>query len=444
MNRAHHPEHHASLRPAPSDPSKPSVLVVDDVEANLVAFRALLDGLGCEVVVAKSGNEALRQLLKREFAILLLDVQMPEMDGYEVALHARQNPATREVPIIFLTADHHSEEKVLRGYGSGAVDFLFKPLNPSVLRSKVRVFLELYGQRRQIADAKIALERKNLELQNLADSNAALAEKFRIANEELEKAYRELQTTQAQLVQSAKMASLGELVAGVAHEINNPLSFAVSHLDTARRIFEKLEPECTASLAEASAVAWKRAMSRIVEMAGGLDRIAELVIKLRTFSRLDEGEQKKVSMKECVDSVLMILAHRMGDRIRAEKDLREPDQIDCFPGLLNQALLNLVSNAIDAIEGEGRVAISTGIEGDVFAIKVADTGHGIPEGLRERVLEPFFTTKPVGAGTGLGLSITYSIVRKHGGTLELSSGADGGTVAAIRLPLETVGRQHAS
>jgi two-component system, NtrC family, sensor kinase len=425
-------------------PLRPAVLVVDDVEANLVALRALLDGMECEVVVAKSGNEALRQLLKREFAVILLDVQMPEMDGYEVAHHARENPTTRDVPIIFLTAAHHSEDNVLRGYGSGAVDFLFKPIDPPILRSKVRVFLELYTQRRQIADAKAALERSNIELQLLADSNAALAEKFRTANEELEKAYRELQTTQAQLIQSAKMASLGELVAGVAHEINNPLSFATSHLDTTRRIFQKIEPECQKALSEANLASWTRADSRLREMATGLERIAELVVKLRTFSRLDEGERKKVSIRECVESVLMILAHRMGNRIRVETRLGEPDRIDCFAGLLNQALLNLVSNAIDAIEGEGQVTVASGAEGDVFSITVSDTGHGIPDDLRERVLEPFFTTKPVGQGTGLGLSITYSIVRKHGGTLELSRRDGGGTVAAIRLPMtSTPGRQHA-
>jgi two-component system, NtrC family, sensor kinase len=444
MNRSPLPAA-ASRWPSVAAPTRPPVLIVDDVEANLVALRALLDGLSCEVVVAKSGNEALRQLLKREFAVILLDVQMPEMDGYEVAHHARENPSTRDIPIIFLTAAHHSEDNVLRGYGSGAVDFLFKPIDPPILRSKVRVFLELYAQRRQIADAKTALERSNTELRQLADSNAALAEKFRAANEDLEKAYRELQTTQGQLIQSAKMASLGELVAGVAHEINNPLSFATSHLDTARRIFEKIEPECRPALSEASVASWTRADSRLREMATGLERIAELVVKLRTFSRLDEGEQKKVSIRECVESVLMILQHRMGDRIRVEKHLGEPDRIDCFAGLLNQALLNLVSNAIDAIEGEGQVTVTTGAEGDAFAITVTDTGCGIPDDLRERVLEPFFTTKPVGQGTGLGLSITYSIVRRHGGTLELSRREGGGTVASIRLPMnDGAGRQHAS
>jgi two-component system NtrC family sensor kinase len=241
------------------------------------------------------------------------------------------------------------------------------------------------------------------------------------------------------------MASLGELVAGVAHEINNPLSFATSHLDTARKLLKQLEPECRPALSAASLEGWRRAESRLKEMATGLGRIGELVVKLRTFSRLDEGEQKMVSMRECVESVLMILEHRTGERIRVETRLGEPDELECFPSLLNQALLNLVANAIDAIAGTGTVTVATGAEGDVYAITVTDTGQGIPVELRERVLEPFFTTKPVGQGTGLGLSITYSIIRKHGGTLELSPRNGGGTVVAIRLPMtSTAGRQHVS
>ncbi len=388
----------------------PAVLVVDDVEANLIAISALLEGMGCEVVWARSGNEALRQLLRRQFAVLLLDVQMPEMDGYEVAHHARHNPATQEVPIIFLTAAHNDEENVMRGYGSGAVDFLFKPINPSILRSKVRVFLELYNGRRQIAEA-----------------------------------YAELKATQARLIQSAKMASLGELVAGVAHEINNPLAFAISHLETARRSLRQVFAQPENALSAEGRAHWDRAESRLREMGLGLDRIRELVLKLRTFSRLDEGERKQVSVRESVESILFILHHRLKDRIQIETHFGEPDVIDCFPSLLNQSIMNLVSNSIDAIEGPGAVTISTGAVGDAYVIEVADTGKGIPEHLSERVLEPFFTTKPVGQGTGLGLSIAYSIVKKHGGTLDLSSAVGRGTTATVRIPLASAaGRQHAT
>jgi two-component system, NtrC family, sensor kinase len=394
--------------------TRPAVLAVDDVEANLVALQALLEDMDCDVVLARSGNDALRHLLRREFAVVLLDVQMPEMDGYEVAHHARRNPSTRDVPIIFLTAANNSEGMVLRGYGSGAVDFLFKPLNASILRSKVRVFLELHAAHKKVEVANSALERSNAELHA---------------------AYTDLQTTHAQLVQSAKMASLGELVAGVAHEINNPLSFVLSHLDTVRRKLSQLEPELPGPLSDSAREKWQRAHERLNEIGPGLERIRELVIKLRTFSRLDEGERKRVSIRECIESVLTILGHRLRGSIVVETDFGSPDQADCYASLLNQAIMNLVSNSIDAMAGGGVLRISTGSQGALYSIVVTDSGPGIPVALRERVLEPFFTTKPVGQGTGLGLSITYSIVRKHQGTIELSEPPGGGASIAIRFPL---------
>ena len=406
---------------APDSEELPAVLIVDDVEANLVVLRALLEGVRCRVTSASSGEQALRALLRGEFAVILLDVQMPEMDGYEVARHMRMHPATCEIPIIFLTATHDSDEHVARGYGSGAVDFLLKPIDGVVLLGKVRVFLELFAGRKKLAKANQQLEAKNLDLQQ--------------ANEQLQAAYRELQATQSQLVQSAKMASLGELVAGVAHEINNPLAFVLSHLETTRRIMEQLRSEQTEAVTERAEGQWRRAQSRLSETELGLGRIRDLVLKLRTFSRLDEGERKRVSVSECVDAVVTILGHRLKDRIKLELELTPPDLLDCFPSLLNQVLLNLVANSIDAIENEGTITISAGAQGDEFVIAVADSGSGIAADVRDRVLEPFFTTKPVGEGTGLGLSIAYSIMKKHSGSLELSDAPGGGTVATLRLPL---------
>ncbi len=380
----------------------PKLLVVDDVDANLVAMEAVLDGLPCELVLAKSGNEALRHLLKSSFAAMLLDVQMPEMDGYEVAQHARSNPQTRQVPIIFLTAKHETTDDALRGYGTGAVDFLLKPVSPSVLRSKVRVFLELHEKRAEV-----------------------------------ERAYDELQVAQTQLVQSAKMASLGELVAGVAHEINNPLAFATSHLATARTCLER----CEAVLQERSAPdvlgAWNKANQRLSEMHLGLERISELVLQLRTFSRLDEGERKEVDFAECLNSVLMILGHRLGDTISVHLDLRGPDRFECFPGPLNVALLNLLSNAIDAVGEAGNITVATELAAEMLTISVIDDGVGIPAEIQSRVFEPFFTTKPVGKGTGMGLSISYSIAQKHGGSLQAFSSPGRGTTMCLSIPLSS-------
>jgi two-component system, NtrC family, sensor kinase len=413
----------------------PAVLIVDDVEANLVAIEALIAGMDCQVVLARSGDAALRQLLRRDFALVLLDVQMPEMDGFEVARNMSLDPVAREIPILFLTAMHENDSSVLKGYGSGAVDFLFKPVNPTILRGKVRVFLDLYRARQKLAASREALEKANRELTLVAHAKAALAEEFRGANVELATAYQSLASTQSQLVQAAKMASLGELVAGIAHEINNPLAFLQSHLHTVQRSLAELEPVVRPGLSEPLSKHWQRAQNRLSEMHLGLERVAELVIKLRTFSRLDEGAVKRVSVRECVESVLTISRHRFGERIQVRTEYGQPDLLECYSGLLNQALMNLVSNCVDAMPDGGTLTICTGHEAHRYAISVADTGVGIPKDLRHKVCEPFFTTKPPGQGTGLGLSLTYSIVQRHGGTLEIEDNGERGTKVTIGLPL---------
>jgi two-component system NtrC family sensor kinase len=428
------PEVTTAIFSEPPTHEPPAVLVVDDVEANLRVLKAVLDNLDCEVVCATSGQSALKILLRRHFAVVLLDLQMPEMDGYEVARHIRMSPARREIPIVFLTA-HDAEDHELRAYDSGAVDFLFKPINTAVLRSKVRVFLDLYAGRQQLGLANQLLELRNAELRTAADAEAEVARSLRRTNEELRLAYAELQSTQVQLVHAAKMASLGELVAGVAHEINSPLAFVQSHLTTAQKCLTDFRGKLGQELPEGAEEPWRKAEVRLTETGVGLGRIGDLVLKLRSFSRLDEGERKVASIKESLDSVLTILGHRLQGQIVVETTYTPPDLIDCYPALLNQVLLNLIGNAIDAIAGPGSISISAGADGPDYVISVIDSGPGIPAGLNEKVLEPFFTTKPVGAGTGLGLSIAYSIIQKHHGVLTLGNAPGGGAVATIRLPL---------
>ena len=401
----------SSAEPFGEQSSRPKVLVVDDMPANLALAEAILEPLFCEVLVARSGREALTVIQDHEVAVLLLDVQMPGMDGYEVANRVRQDPKTRKVPIIFQTAASVGDENVLRGYGSGAVDFLFKPISATILRSKIQVFLELYQSQRRIMDAK----------------------------QDLERAYAELKSTQAQLVQSAKMASLGELVAGIAHELNNPLAFVLSHVGTAKRSLDKAERLPASPFLKLAEEDWSRAMNRLSETSSGLERIRDLVLKLRVFSRIDEGERKSVSIRESIESVLLILVYRLQEGITVERQYGPDDVVECYPSLLNQAILNVLVNAIDAIEENGSVTIRTGVNDLGHFIRITDNGPGIPAELRERVVEPFFTTKAPGKGTGLGLSITYSIMQKHGGALEFDCPPGEGTTVTLTLP-GTVGR----
>lgn len=163
--------------------------------------------------------------------------------------------------------------------------------------------------------------------------------------------------------------------------------------------------------------------------------MSDLVTQLRTFSRLDEGQFKSVLFKECVDSVLMILGHRLGHGVQVELALNGPERFECYPGPLNLALMNLVTNAIDAVGEKGTICISTDVIDESIVIGVKDDGIGVAKDVQSRLFEPFFTTKPIGKGTGLGLAIAYSIAQKHGGSLEFVSVPGEGALVTLRLPL---------
>jgi two-component system, NtrC family, sensor kinase len=416
------------------------ILAIDDSPSYLHELLAVLGGEGYGVVPARSGEEGLEMLVAQEFDCVLLDLLMPGIDGIETCRRIKASQVLRDIPLIMLTATE-DREAMIEALSSGADDFISKSSELEVLKARVRAQL----RRKQFEDEHRSIREKLLRSQieaaearaarELAETRAKLVEALELKNHELTHAYRELQTAQSQLVQSAKLASLGELVAGVAHEINNPLAFVISHLGTVRRSVAKIDAKFRSVLGDEEAVGWQRAIDRMAEMDGGLARMRELVLKLRTFSRLDEGERKTVSIRECVESLLTILGHRFKDRIEVQTCYEEPDLVECYPGLLTQAIMNLVANAIDAIPEHGTITISTGTALDLYQISITDTGTGIPAALRSRVLDPFFTTKPVGQGTGLGLSITYSIVKKHGGTLEFHDGEGGGTKVVIRFPM---------
>ncbi len=424
------------------------ILTVDDSATYSNELANVLRGEGYEVVQARSGQEALDLLAAQSVDCILLDLVMPGLDGLETCRRIKAAPVVRDIPLVMLTANE-DRSAMIEGLSTGAEDFISKSSDFEVLKARVRAQLrrrQFEDEHREIREKLLRSELEATEARaarELAETRAKLMEELERKHAELARAYEDLKATQSRLVQAAKMASLGELVAGVAHEINNPLAFVTSHLNTVERSMVKLEGALDPTAREATSEQRERAKHRLREMAGGLSRIRDLVLKLRTFSRLDEGERKTVNMEDSVNSLLTILGHRLRGRITVVTKFGEPALLDCYPGPLNQAMMNLVSNAIDAIKGPGTITITTGTAENAYLIRIADTGPGIPPELRERVFDPFFTTKPVGEGTGLGLSITYSIVRKHGGTLELSSGDEGGTVADIRLPLTQSARPPA-
>jgi DNA-binding response OmpR family regulator/anti-sigma regulatory factor (Ser/Thr protein kinase) len=410
------------------------ILAVDDNDAYREALANALREEGYDVISARSGEEAIELLAVQAVDCVLLDMSLPGIDGMETCRRLKSSPL-RDIPLVIVSTVE-DKKAMLEGLSLGADDYVEKSATFEILKARVRAQL----RRRQVEDETRRVREQLLQgeieasearaARALAETRAQLVEQLERKNQDLQEAYQALQATQAQLVQSAKMASLGQLVAGVAHEINNPLSFALSHLNTVRKSLNKVGAQLPAADEN-----WQRALNRLSEIDTGLERIRDLVVKLRTFSRLDEGERKLASMRECVESVLTILNHRLKENVRVETSFSEVDLVECYPGPLNQAIMNLVTNAIDALgEDGGSIRIETHVQDDEFSIVVEDDGAGIAPAIRERVLEPFFTTKAVGHGTGLGLSITYSIVLKHGGSLTLSDRPQGGTRAVIRIP----------
>ena len=281
-----------------------------------------------------------------------------------------------------------------------------------------------------------------------------LTESRRVAIE-LERAYTDLKNTQGQMLQNEKMASIGQLAAGVAHEINNPIGFVSSNLNSLGKYVERLnsfidrqgqliEKYVTADdKQELKQLRKKLKIDFLLEdteqlldeSLEGTQRVQKIVQNLKTFSRLDESESKAVDLNECLESTLNIVWNELKYKARIEKELTEIPLVTCYPQQINQVFLNLLVNAGHAIDEQGTIRLRSWQEENMVCIAVSDTGCGIPEKNLNRLFEPFFTTKEVGKGTGLGLSISYDIIRKHGGDILVQSELGRGTTFTVQLPV---------
>jgi two-component system NtrC family sensor kinase len=401
-----------------------SVLVVEDETAD---FNAVVQGLERSGIQARcrlvDNEEDYRAELQTRPDIILSDYVLPAFSALD-ALQLLQESGL-DIPLIVLTG-MVSEEIAVESMKRGAADYLLKD-RMKQLGSAVRRALaerELRTEKR-LAEANAIRERT---LKEAAEARAAMAA-------ELERANRQLQETQSQLIHNEKMVSLGQLVAGIAHELNNPVAFVLNNLFLVEGGLEALGSEIQQRLPEPSFAKLAKLRARLGEMKEGLDRVNELVLELRTFSRLDEGQLKTLDIAEAIDAVLLLLKHKMNGRIRVEKEYAPLRTLYCYSGRIHQVLMNLIANAIDAIVGKGTITIATSSTPRDFVISVRDTGMGIPEANRGKIFDPFFTTKPVGQGTGLGLAISYGIVRDHGGSIEVHSTEGVGTEFIVKIPL---------
>ncbi len=296
-----------------------------------------------------------------------------------------------------------------------------------------------------------------------ARNRELMAQRDELAREKetIEQLLIDLTNTQAQLIQSEKMASLGQMVAGLAHEINTPLGFVMTNVGVIDRniglfneaimqtselvsmlengdlndALQKLEDTKFALQRLFELNLLEKTKNRINEATIGLERIRELIINLKNFSRLDEAQMKKVNLKESIESALLIAYNLIKYKAEVETHYEDNLAVECYPAQINQVFLNIITNAVQAIETFGKITIKTWTENGTAKISIADTGVGIPEANLTRIFEPFFTTKPVGQGTGLGLSIVYKIIERHEGKIEVKSKVGEGTEFIITLPL---------
>lgn len=273
-------------------------------------------------------------------------------------------------------------------------------------------------------------------------------------NGELENTLAKLRSAQGQLVEAEKMASLGQLTAGIAHEMNNPINYLSANVDSLRLNFQDVI-ELLKKYSELKEKGYSEEMVRAIEafeqeidadyvieetealldgMEDGAQRTSKIVLGLRNFSRLDEDDYKFVDIHEGIDSTLTLLSNKLGNRIQVHKNYGEIPPVECLPGKINQVLMNILNNAIQAIKETGSIFITTRKQDDFVFISIRDTGQGIPEKVKNHIFDPFYTTKDVGEGTGLGLSISYGIIEKHHGTIEVKSEVGEGAEFVIRLP----------
>ena len=319
----------------------------------------------------------------------------------------------------------------------------------------VRALTAERERRRLLEETNRDLEAKvAARTQELSTANQELQQR----HQQIEAAYQELARTQDQLVHSEKMASLGLLVAGVAHELNNPISYVHSNLEFIEDYTERLAGIIKAhscALHSADPVQHhgdQRQESTLVETTlktlreliasckEGTGRVKKIVLDLRVFSRTDDIGLVLVDLYEGIESTLNLLAKQYRDRIVVHRNYRSLPLVECYPSQINQVFMNLLQNAAQAIPGQGEVWIQTSAEGGWVKIIIRDNGVGIPEDQLNRIFDPFFTTKPVGAGTGLGLSISYGIIEKHGGRIRATSKVGEGTEFTLELPVRSIGR----
>jgi two-component system NtrC family sensor kinase len=465
--------------------SKGTILIVDDTLANLQLLTQMLTEQGYKIRPAVSGKLAFSFMQSMLPDLILLDIQMPEMDGYEVCEKLKADDKTREIPVIFISALTEVFDKV-KAFSVGGVDYITKPFQAEEVLARVKTHLKLNQLQQQLSTQ----------------------------NQELQQTLEHLKATQQELIQAEKMAALGQLIAGVAHEINTPLgainsaansikqalkqnlvqlptffrslsdtqlsaflallqkSLAketllsareerklkrqlirqleedeVEDADTAANIlvemgvYDNVEPflpllqsqESEQLLETASMLSDLQRSSRTIDTS--VKRASKIVFALKNFARYDHTEEKvNADITQGIETVLTLYQNQLKHHIEVIKHYEQLPRIQCYADELNQVWTNLIHNALQAMEYKGTLTIDVSRQDNQAFISITDSGKGITEDIKDKIFEPFFTTKPAGEGSGLGLDIVKKIIEKHEGNISVES-QPGKTTLTVSLPI---------
>ncbi len=420
------------------------ILLVDDNPNNLKVLSEAIQGYGWKALMASDGESAIEQAEYAHPDLILLDVMMPSIDGFETCRRLKANSITQNIPVIFMTALSDATDKV-KGLEMGAVDYIIKPFQQEEVIARLKLHLKLSHLTRTLE-------------QQVEERTA-----------ELTQSLQQLQHTQLQMIQSEKMSALGNLVAGIAHEMNNPLGFIFATLKQAKPIIGdllehlKLYQESFPNPSEeiinhAEEIDFDYCVEDLFKMIDSMtmacDRITNISNSLRTFSRTDRDCKQPFNLHEGIDSTILILKHRLKANehrpaIEVFTEYGDIPQVECFPGQINQVFMNILANAIDALDessvgrsfreitaNPNQITITTFVAEKQVKIIIADNGIGMNEEVKQHIFDHLFTTKVVNKGTGLGLAIAKQImIDKHDGQIDCSSMTGKGTKFIISLPI---------
>lgn len=381
----------------------PKILVVDDVEENVYALTRTLKLQGYEVIAAGNGLEALDKVSKEHPDLVIMDIQMPVMDGHEACRRLKSNEETRHIPVIFLTAKYPELEDKVTGIEMGADGYLTKPFNLLELTSEVRSLLRIKGLYDELSDSRQRLKEYSERLEDMVVARTA-----------------ELRTAQAKLVQSERLSAIGRLAAEIAHEINNPLAIINNYLRLISDDMSENDPH----------------RDDVSILNEEVERIVKIVRDLLSFSK-PPLRAEPVNMNDEAGKMLSFYKDTFSQKgIDVSAELYAADPIvRVDPDGMRQVMINIINNALEAMHNGGKLIISSFSDERSVRMSFRDTGDGISKEAMGRIFEPFFSTKG-SKGTGLGLSICYGIIKGLKGDIEVESTVGKGTTFTITLTRE--------